>query len=152
MAKKQKLELTWIGKDDEVRLEPRVLIEDPELSYGDTDTENMIIHGNNLLALKALEQDYAGKVKCIYIDPLYNTGARINSDGDEVGYEDANGLLRQYFPKGMSFVDIARKEVIDAVHKLNSRPRKCLNYATPYEVFKELTGIDAIILLKGIRL
>lgn len=74
MAKKQKLELTWIGKDDEVKLEPRVLIEDPELSYGDTDTENMIIHGDNLLALKALEQDYAGKVKCIYIDPPYNTG------------------------------------------------------------------------------
>lgn len=66
--------------------------------------------------------------------------------------ENANGLLRQYFPKGMEFVDIARKEVVDAVHKLNSRPRKCLNYATPYEVFKELTGIDAIILVKGIRL
>jgi IS30 family transposase len=66
--------------------------------------------------------------------------------------ENANGLLRQYFPKGMSFVNIDRKEVIDAVHKLNSRPRKCLNYATPYEVFKELTGIDAIILVKGIRL
>jgi len=74
MSKKQKLELTWIGKDDEVRLEPRVLIENPELSYGDADTENMIIHGDNLLALKALEQDYAGKVKCIYIDPPYNTG------------------------------------------------------------------------------
>ena len=66
--------------------------------------------------------------------------------------ENANGLLRQYFPKGMSFIDVARKEVIEAIHKLNSRPRKCLNYATPYEVFKELTGIDAIILVKGIRL
>lgn len=74
MAKKQKLELTWIGKDDEARLEPRVLIENSDLSYGDKDTENMIIHGDNLLALKALEQDYAGRVKCIYIDPPYNTG------------------------------------------------------------------------------
>jgi len=64
MAKKQKLELTWIGKDDEVRLEPRVLIEDPELSYGDKDTENMIVHGDNLLTLRAFEQD--GKVeKCL---------------------------------------------------------------------------------------
>ena len=52
----------------------------------------------------------------------------------------------------MEFVDLARKEVINAVHRLNSRPRKCLNYATPYEVFKERTGIDAIILVKGIRL
>lgn len=74
MAKKQKLELTWIGKDEDVKLEPRVLVEDTELSYGDSDTQNLIIHGDNLLALKALEQDYAGKVKCIYIDPPYNTG------------------------------------------------------------------------------
>ncbi|MBW1617810.1 site-specific DNA-methyltransferase [Empedobacter falsenii] len=70
----QKLELTWIGKGDEPKLEPRILIENPEYSYGDTNTENMLIHGDNLLALKALEQDYAGKVKCIYIDPPYNTG------------------------------------------------------------------------------
>jgi adenine-specific DNA-methyltransferase len=75
MAKKQqKLELTWIGKGDEPTLEPRILIENPEYSYGDSDSENMLIHGDNLLALKALEQDYTGKVKCIYIDPPYNTG------------------------------------------------------------------------------
>lgn len=72
--KNQKLELTWIGKDEEPRLEPRVLIESPEKSYGDRDTQNMLIHGDNLLALKALEQDFAGKIKCIYIDPPYNTG------------------------------------------------------------------------------
>lgn len=72
--KKQRLELTWIGKDEEIKLEPRILIEDPEKSYGDPSTENMLIHGDNLLALKALEQDFAGKVKCIYIDPPYNTG------------------------------------------------------------------------------
>lgn len=70
----QKLELTWIGKGDEPKLEPRILIENPEYSYGDPNIENMLIHGDNLLALKALEQDYAGKVKCIYIDPPYNTG------------------------------------------------------------------------------
>ena len=72
--KLQKLELTWIGKGDEPKLEPRILIENPEYSYGDTTTENILIHGDNLLALKALEQDFAGKVKCIYIDPPYNTG------------------------------------------------------------------------------
>lgn len=70
----QKLELTWIGKGDEPKLEPRILIENPEYSYGDPNTGNMLIHGDNLLALKALEQDFAGKVKCIYIDPPYNTG------------------------------------------------------------------------------
>ena len=70
----QKLELTWIGKGEEPKLEPRILIENPEYSYGDLNSPNMLIHGDNLLALKALEQDYAGKVKCIYIDPPYNTG------------------------------------------------------------------------------
>jgi len=70
----QKLELTWIGKGEEPKLEPRILIENPEFSYGDPTSGNMLIHGDNLLALKALEQDYTGKVKCIYIDPPYNTG------------------------------------------------------------------------------
>ncbi len=70
----QKLELTWIGKGDEPKLEPRILVEDPSKSFGDAHTENMLIHGDNLLALKALEQDYTGRIKCIYIDPPYNTG------------------------------------------------------------------------------
>jgi len=70
----QRLELTWIGKGNQPRLEPRILIEDPEKSHGDKNTENMLIHGDNLLALKALEQDFAGKIKCIYIDPPFNTG------------------------------------------------------------------------------
>ena len=95
MAKKQKLELTWIGKDDEVRLEPRVLIENPDLSYGDTDTENMIIHGDNLLALKALEQDYAGKVKCIYIDPPYNTGNAFEHYDDGLEHSIWLNLMKQ---------------------------------------------------------
>lgn len=71
---KQKLELTWIGKGDQPKLEPRILIEDSTKSYGENKTENMLIYGDNLLALKALEQDFAGKIKCIYIDPPYNTG------------------------------------------------------------------------------
>lgn len=75
MQKKGKLELTWVGKYDEKEIEPRILVENPDLSYGDQDTGNMLIHGDNLIALKALEQDYAGKIKCIYIDPPYNTGS-----------------------------------------------------------------------------
>jgi adenine-specific DNA-methyltransferase len=75
MAKQlQKLELTWIGKGNEPKLEPRILIEDPSKSFGDPNSENMLIHGDNLLALKALEQNFSGKIKCIYIDPPYNTG------------------------------------------------------------------------------
>lgn len=74
MDKRGKLELTWVGKYEEEKLEPRILIEDKSKSYGDENAENMLIHGDNLLALKALEYEYAGKVKCIYIDPPYNTG------------------------------------------------------------------------------
>ncbi len=78
---KQKLELTWIGKDNRPRLEPRILLPDDEHSYHaakrspDGDCfDNKLIYGDNLLVLKSLEQDYTGKVKCIYIDPPYNTG------------------------------------------------------------------------------
>ncbi len=88
MANKQKLELTWIGKDTPIKVEPRILVHDPTKDYGDKNTDNMLIYGDNLLALKALEQEYAGKVKCIYIDPPYNTGSRIDADGNEVGYDD----------------------------------------------------------------
>ena len=73
--KNQKLELTWIGKDIQPKLEPRILIEDPDKSYGDRNTENMLIFGDNLLALKALEQNFTGRIKCIFIDPPYNTGS-----------------------------------------------------------------------------
>lgn len=88
MKKQGKLELTWVGKYDEKKIEPRILVEDKSKSYGDPNTENMLIHGDNLIALKALEQEFAGRIKCIYIDPPYNTGSRIDSDGNEVGYDD----------------------------------------------------------------
>lgn len=84
MGHKQKLELTWIGKGDEPKLEPRILLWDKDKSYGDEDTENMLIHGDNLLALKALEQEYAGKIKCIYIDPPYNTGSAFEHYDDGI--------------------------------------------------------------------
>ncbi|MGQ0501740.1 MAG: hypothetical protein ACT4P0_03875 [Panacagrimonas sp.] len=77
-----KLELTWIGKDKRPRLEPRVLLEDPARSYhaGSRRTDadhfdNRLIFGDNLLALKALEAEFSGKVKCVFIDPPYNTGS-----------------------------------------------------------------------------
>jgi len=97
MAKKplQKLELTWIGKGDEPKLEPRILVENPEYSYGDPNAENMLIHGDNLLALKALEQDYAGKVKCIYIDPPYNTGNAFEHYDDGVEHSLWLNLMSQ---------------------------------------------------------
>ena len=92
---KQKLELTWIGKDDEYKdIEPRILVEVPEKSYGDKNTENMLIHGDNLLALKALEQDYTGKIKCIYIDPPYNTGNAFDFYDDNVEHSKWLSLMK----------------------------------------------------------
>ncbi len=91
MSRKQKLELTWVGKNERPRLEPRILINDPSLSHHaatrrDADIfDNILIQGDNLLALKALEQDLSGKIKCIYIDPPYNTGSAFEhyDDGRE---------------------------------------------------------------------
>lgn len=102
----QKLELTWVGKYDEQQpLEPRILIENPEYSYGEVETGmlpngkpwkgNMLIHGDNLLALKALEQDYANCVKCIYIDPPYNTGNAFEHYDDGIEHSIWLSLMRE---------------------------------------------------------
>ena len=56
--------------------------------------------------------------------------------------ENANGLLRQYFPKGSELDKVTNSEVLEVVHKLNSRPKKCLGFRTPYEAFKKRTIID----------
>ncbi len=101
MSGKQKLELTWIGKDKRPKLEPRILLEDAALSYharhrvSDNDSfDNRLIFGDNLLALKALEQEFSGKVKCIYIDPPFNTQQAFKHYDD--GYEHSIwlGLIR----------------------------------------------------------
>lgn len=99
---KQKLELVWVGKEKRARLEPRILIEDPAKSYhaakrvsNDDIFDNMLIHGDNLLALKALEQEYAGKVKCIYIDPPYNTGNAFEHYDDGIEHSLWLSLMRE---------------------------------------------------------
>ncbi|SJL22699.1 site-specific DNA-methyltransferase [Porphyromonas gingivalis] len=95
---KQRLELTWIGKGEEDVLEPRILIENPEYSYGDPDTGNLLIHGDNLLALRSLvASGYAGKVKCIYIDPPYNTGNAFDKYDDNVEHSIWLNLMYQRF-------------------------------------------------------
>ena len=91
-----KLELTWYGKDEPIRVEPRLLIENTELSNTTTDleTQNMLIHGDNLLALKALESKYAGQVKCVYIDPPYNTGSAFEHYDDNLEHSQWLNLMR----------------------------------------------------------
>lgn len=99
--KKQKLELTWIGKEARPRLEPRILLEDPALSYHATHRvkendifDNRLIFGDNLLALKALEQEFSGQVKCISIDPPYNTGSAFTHYDDGVEHSIWLSLMR----------------------------------------------------------
>ena len=98
---KNRLELTWIGKENRPKLEPRILIEDPEKSYharhrvGEDDLfDNRLIFGDNLLALKALEQEFTGKVKCIYIDPPYNTGSAFEHYDDGLEHSIWLSLMR----------------------------------------------------------
>lgn len=95
MQKTGKLELTWVGKYDEVAVEPRILIEDPSKSYGDPNSENMLIHGDNLIALQALQQEYAGMIKCIYIDPPYNTGYAFKQYDDSLEHSIWLSLMKQ---------------------------------------------------------
>ena len=93
---KNKLELTWVGKDEEIKVEPRILIEAPSRSNtgADPETQNMLIHGDNLLALKALEAKFAGQVKCIYIDPPYNTGSAFEHYDDNLEHSTWLSLIR----------------------------------------------------------
>jgi adenine-specific DNA-methyltransferase len=101
MSKKQKLELTWIGKENRPKLEPRILLEDTAKSYHakhrvtDNDIfDNQLIFGDNLLALKALEAEFAGKVKCVFIDPPYNTGSAFTHYDDGVEHSIWLSLMR----------------------------------------------------------
>src|SRR5437870_3061968 len=98
---KQKLELTWIGKENRPRLEPRILLEDPEKSchafHRVTDHDlfdNKLIFGDNLLALKTLEQEFTSRIKCIYIDPPYNTGSAFEHYDDGVEHSLWLSLMR----------------------------------------------------------
>lgn len=95
MDKRGKLELTWVGKYEEEKLEPRILIEDKSKSYGDENAENMLIHGDNLLALKALEYSYSGMIRCIYIDPPYNTGAAFELYDDNLEHSIWLNMMRK---------------------------------------------------------
>lgn len=106
MGNNTKLELTWIGKDSErMSVEPRILIKSPENSYGTCSIGvlpnghkwegNMIIHGDNLLALKALEKDFSNSVRCIYIDPPYNTGSAFEYYDDGLEHSIWLSLMRQ---------------------------------------------------------
>ncbi|MBT2970513.1 MAG: site-specific DNA-methyltransferase [Candidatus Thiodiazotropha sp. (ex Ctena orbiculata)] len=99
--KKNKLELMWIGKDKRPKLEPRILLENPEKSYHakhrvtENDIfDNKLIYGDNLLALKALEQEYTGKIKCIFIDPPYNTGSAFEHHEDGIEHSIWLSLMR----------------------------------------------------------
>jgi len=101
MTKKPRLELTWIGKDVRPRLEPRILLEDRGASYHakervteDDLFDNRLIFGDNLLALKALESAFTRKVKCIYIDPPFNTGQAFEHYDDGVEHSLWLSLMR----------------------------------------------------------
>lgn len=116
-----KLELTWVGKEEPIRVEPRLLIENVALSNTERDagTENMLIHGDNLLALKALEHDFAGKVKCIYIDPPFNTGQAFEYYDDNLEHSIWLNLMFERFkylnlllaPDGMFWIHLDDIEV-----------------------------------------
>jgi len=94
MSKVKRLELTWIGKEQKINPEPRILLYDSSQSHGDQNTGNMLIHGDNLLALKALELEFAGKVKCAYADVPFNTGQAFEHYDDNVEHSIWLNLMK----------------------------------------------------------
>ncbi len=101
----KKLELIWFGKSNSVLVEPRILVENNNFGYQKKNGnifsqesyrhyDNMLIHGDNLLALKALEQDFANKIKCIYIDPPYNTGSAFEHYDDNLEHSTWLSLMK----------------------------------------------------------
>lgn len=167
--KLQKLELTWPGKDERFNPEPRILLEDTGKSYSKEPTEegpikptfdNMLIHGDNLLALKALEQDYTGQVKCIYIDPPYNTGNAFEHYDDGLEHSiwlslmrDRLEILRKLLADdGMIFVQIDDNEqaylkvLMDEVFGRNNF-RECITLKT-----STASGVNAVNVKRGERL
>ena len=126
MTRQPKLELTWIGKENRPRLEPRILLQDSAQSYHAPHRvtakdifDNKLIHGDNLLALKALEQEFSGKIKCSYIDPPFNTQQAFEHYDDTVEHSiwlslmrDRLELLRRLLsPDGTLFVHIDDNEL-----------------------------------------
>lgn len=126
MTKKQKLELTWVGKENRPQLEPRILLEDSEKSYHSTYRvsdhdifDNRLIKGDNLLALKAVEQEFAGAVKCVYIDPPFNTQQAFEHYDDGIEHSVWLSLMRDRLeivhhlisPDGTLFVHIDDNEL-----------------------------------------
>lgn len=98
-----KLELTWCGKDKEIEIEPRILVENKKLSFSQESlsllkdnitADNILIHGDNLLSLKALESQFSGKIKCIYIDPPYNTGSAFSTYDDNLEHSTWLSLMK----------------------------------------------------------
>ena len=93
MKTKNKLELTWIGKYEKQKIEPRILKHIKEKSYGDKNTGNMLIHGDNLLVLKSLESKFSNSIKCIYIDPPFNTGVAFEHYNDNLEHSTWLNLM-----------------------------------------------------------
>lgn len=163
-SNRTKLELTWIGKDKRPKLEPRILVEDSTKSYharfrvADSDIfDNRLIFGDNLLALKALEQEFAGRVRCIYIDPPYNTGAAFAQYDDSVEHSlwlslirDRLELLRSLLSDdGSIWVSIDDNEqahlkiVMDEVFGRQNF-RTCVTWQRKYSVSNNFRGIATI--------
>lgn len=108
--------LNWIGKDAVIKHHQEVpfhLLKDvPDLSCGDPGTGNLIVQGDNLVALKALLPHYAGQVKCIYIDPPYNTGKEIEGNGWLYNDSVSNPVIQEWLGKtvGKEADDLSRHD------------------------------------------
>jgi adenine-specific DNA-methyltransferase len=153
MTKKQRLELTWIGKEIRPKLEPRILLEDPEKSYhgahrvSENDIfDNRLIFGDNLLALKALESEFAGKVKCVFIDPPYNTGSAFTHYDDGLEHSIWLSLMRDRLSVCHKLLSIDGLLFVQIDYREGARLKLLLD-----EVFGEACFKNEIIVRRGTK-
>ena len=129
MEKRGKLELTWVGKYQDEKLEPRILIEDITKSYGDSDTENMLIHGDNLLALKALGQPSEPATKAdIQVGKDLQDTLRANRERCVGMAANMIGVKKNIIIVNMGFIDVVMfNPAIVSKHDMYETEEGCLS-------------------------
>ncbi|HOZ88746.1 MAG TPA: site-specific DNA-methyltransferase [Bacilli bacterium] len=113
------IELSWIGKNNYNHEANYVLSEKSKWSYSKGNNQNMLIHGDNLGALELLRKTYRGKIKCIYLDPPYNSLLDFRHYSDKYTHSDWLSLMHQRLlllkellaPDGFIFVQLDNREL-----------------------------------------
>ena len=140
--------LNWLTRDEDIRAASRVpyrlLEEVPDLSAGDFGSENILVQGDNLEALKALLPFYAGRVKCIYIDPPFNTGQAYESYDDNIEHSVWLGMM---YPRLELLREFLSQDGTIAIHLDDEELAYCVNILD--EIFGRNNRVNLVTFRQG---